>query len=279
MRSLYFILAILISFSSCNSRSDKTNVDDNKLKLSIQSYTFNRFTLVDAINKAHDLGIQYMEVYPKQKLGGEYGDVMFDYNLSSEHRNGIKEYAESKDVKLVATGVLVPQRNEWENVFSFASEMGMDYISAEPNREDWDLVESLSERYKIKVATHNHPSEKSYWQPEELLKYIESRSALLGSNCDIGHFKRMGLDPLESVKKLEGRLISLHFKDLAPKENGYEDVVWGLGVLDLENILKELKRQKYNGYITIEYEAEWDDNVSSIEKSIDYFNQLVSEIY
>lgn len=276
-RKLTLALLILLS-AGCATLTKQTAAEKQGWKLSIQSYTFHRFTLVEAIDKTAALGVKYLEVYPKQKLGGTFGDAMFNYELSPELRKGIKQYAKSKNVKLIATGVLVPKREELESIFAFAKDMGMDYISAEPAREDWDLVEQLAEKYKIKVATHNHPSEKSYWKPEVLLDYVGNKSRLLGSNCDIGHFKRMNQDPLTCVKQLEGRLVSMHFKDLAPNGNKYNDVIWGEGVLDLNGILKELKRQRYKGYITIEYEAEWNDNVPSIRKSIEYFNELVEKL-
>ena len=57
------------------------------------------------------------------------------------------------------------------------------------SNEDWNLVEDLTEKYNIKVTAHNHPSEKSYWKPEILLNDIQHRSKLLGSCCDVGHYK------------------------------------------------------------------------------------------
>ncbi|MGI6074609.1 MAG: sugar phosphate isomerase/epimerase family protein [Fermentimonas sp.] len=281
MRNIFrYIIFCLIAVMSvgCSNQSNKSAAEKLGWKLSMQSYTFHKFTLVEAIDKTAELGVKYMEVYPKQVLGGSFGDVMFNYDLSPELRKGIKQYAESKNVKLIATGVLVPKREELKDIFEFASDMGMDYISAEPAKEDWDIVEQLAKEYGIKVATHNHPSEKSYWKPQVLLDCIDGRSKLLGSNCDIGHFKRMNEDPLSCVKQLEGRIISMHFKDLAQNGDKYSDVVWGKGVLDLNNILKELKRQHYKGYITIEYEANWDNNVPLIRESIEYFNGLVENL-
>lgn len=275
---IFLLLLLTIALGGCNTLKNQTKAEKNDWKLSIQSYTFQLFTLVEAIDKTSELGVKYMEVYPGQKLGGIFGDDKFNYNLTAEQRKGIVDYAKSKNVKLISTGVLVPKRDELEKVFAFAKDMKMEFISAEPARDDWELVEELAKRYKIKVATHNHPSEKSYWKPEILMELIGNRSKLLGSSCDVGHFKRMGLDPLECVKQLNGRIISLHFKDLEPEGAKYEDVVWGQGVLNLKKIMLELKKQNYKGYFTIEYEAEWKNNIPSIRKSIEYFNKISNEI-
>jgi sugar phosphate isomerase/epimerase len=44
-------------------------------------------------------------------------------------------------------------------------------------------------------------------------------------------------------------------------------------------MLEELKRQNFKGYFTIEYEANWENNLPEIKESIDYFNQVADEIF
>jgi sugar phosphate isomerase/epimerase len=184
-------------------------------------------------------------------------------------------------IKIVSSGVWVPKRDEWEKVFQFAKEMDLEFISAEPAREDWDVVEALAKEYEIKVAVHNHPNKASYWKPEILLDIIEDRSHLLGSTADVGHYKRMDIDPIPALKKLEGRLFALHFKDIAPEgpEDKLEDVVWGKGILNVRGMMEELKRQNFKGFFTIEYEANWENNLPEIRESIDYFNMIAEEIF
>lgn len=126
--------------------------------------------MTETIDKTNKLGVKY---------GDNFGDNLFDYNLNEKKRSAILDYAKSKDVKIISTGVLFPKTGtEWEGIFSFAKDMGMEYITAGPTREDWDMVEALAEQYKIKVSTHNHPSERLYWNPEILLGNIQNRSNL-----------------------------------------------------------------------------------------------------
>lgn len=283
MRIINKILLAFVAIalmSSCSSEPAQTKAEKNGWKLSMQSYTFHLFSVVEALEKTQELGIHYIEVYPGQKMGEEFGDATFGYTLSTEQQDRIKEIAQSKDVKIISTGVWTPQRDEWEKVFQFAKDMDMEFISAEPAREDWDVVEKLAKEHQIQLAVHNHPNEASYWKPEVLLEHIGDRSSLLGSTADVGHYKRMGIDPIPALKKLEGRLIALHFKDIAPEgpQDVLEDVVWGTGVLNVNGMLEELKRQKFKGYFTIEYEADWENNIPQIKESIDYFNMAAEEV-
>ncbi|MGV8963575.1 MAG: sugar phosphate isomerase/epimerase family protein [Candidatus Saccharimonadaceae bacterium] len=279
-KKILFAFVTIALFCNCTYASTQSKAEKYGWKLSMQSYTFHLFSVVEALEKTQELGLHFIEIYPGQKMGEEFGDAAFGYTLTTEQQNQIKEIAKSKDIKIISSGVWTPQRDEWAKVFQFAKDMEMEYISAEPAREDWDIVENLAEQYQIKLAVHNHPNEASYWKPEILLDIIGNRNLLLGSIADVGHYKRMDIDPIIALRKLDGRLIALHFKDIAPEgsKEVLEDVVWGTGVLNVKGMLEELKRQKFKGYFTIEYEANWENNLPEIKKSIDYFNQVADEI-
>ena len=252
----------------------QVSLEKNGWRLAIQSYTFHKFTLVEAFDKTQELGVKYIEVFPGHKLGGKWGDKVFDFNLDATTRKEIKELAASKGIKIVSTGVYVAERSsDWNKMFAFASAMDMEYISCEPALKDWDLVEKLAKQYNIKISVHNHPKPSDYWNPDNLLQAISKRSTLLGSCADVGHWNREGLDQIACLKKLQGRLISLHFKDIQAKESPE-----GTGVLNVKGMLEELKRQNFKGVFAIEYEYNWDNSVPDIKKCIQYFNKVSEEI-
>lgn len=278
---LLFTCGLLACTGSMKTKAQpETKAEKQGWKLSMQSYTFHLFSVTESLDKTKELGLHYIEIYPGQKMGEGFGDAVFGYNLTTVEQNRLKELAKEKGVKIVSSGVWTPARDEWEKVFEFAKGMEMEFISAEPAREDWDIVESLAKKQGIKVACHNHPNEASYWKPEILLEYIGQRDGLLGSSADVGHFKRMGIEPVPALRELQGRLVAMHFKDIAPQgaEGTLEDVVWGTGILNVKAMMEELKRQNFKGYFTIEYEANWENNLPEIKESIDYFNEIAEEI-
>ena len=272
-------VSCLLIFSGCAQK--KTQKQD--WKLSMQSYTFHLFPLTEALDKTQELGIKYIEVYPGHKLGGTWGDKVFDFNLDAQTQKEIKDLAASKGIKIIGCGVYVAEKSsDWEKMFRFAKSMDMEFITCEPALEDWDLVEKLAEEYKIKVSVHNHPQPSAYWKPENLLKAIDGRSPLLGSCSDVGHWRREGLNQIDCLKQLKGRVVSLHFKDIAdkvPGEKEQHDVIWGTGILDVKGMLQELKEQNFKGVFSIEYEYNWDNSVPDIKKCIAYFNEVTNEIF
>jgi sugar phosphate isomerase/epimerase len=273
------ILLACSTFVKTKTESE-TKAEKQGWKLSMQSYTFHLFSVTESLDKSRELGLHYIEIYPGQRMGEGFGDAVFGYNLTTGDQNRLKGLAKEKGIKIISSGVWTPARDEWEKVFAFAKSMEMEFISAEPAREDWDVVESLAKKQGIRVACHNHPNETSYWKPEILLGYVGQRDGLLGSCADVGHFMRMGIEPVPALKELRGRLVALHFKDIAPQGESaaLEDVIWGTGILNVKAMMQELKQQEFKGYFTIEYEANWENNLPEIKKSIDYFNEIAEEI-
>ena len=143
------------------------------------------------------------------------------------------------------------------------------------------MVEGLVKETGIKISVHNHPQPSTYWTPDSLLAAISHRSDMIGSCADVGHWRREGLDQIACLKKLEGRIVSLHFKDIDQKREGEDwqhDVIWGTGILDVKGMMQELKRQNFKGVFSIEYEYNWDNSVPDIKQCIDYFNKTAEEI-
>ena len=64
---------------ACNG--NKTIAEKNGWNLAIQSYSFHKFTLLEALDKTQELGVKYIEIFPGHKIGGKWGDKVFDFNL------------------------------------------------------------------------------------------------------------------------------------------------------------------------------------------------------
>jgi sugar phosphate isomerase/epimerase len=89
---------------------------------------------------------------------------------------------------------------------------------------------------------------------------------------------RRNLVPVDQLKKLEGRVEHLHFKDLNQFGNGY-DLPWGTGMGDAKGMLTELKRQGYKGYLSIEYEVgSVPELESNLPKCVAFFDSTMTDL-
>ena len=249
-------------------------------RLGMQVFTFHRFTFYEAVDKTASLGLDWIEAYPGQRLSQERPDAKFG-DMSAEIRNEVKQKLADAGVKLVNYGVVRLPNDEarCRQVFDFAKDMGIKTIVAEPAEDAFHLIDKLCREYKISVAIHNHPKPSRYWSPDKVLAVCKGRSKWIGACADTGHWMRSGVNPLEALRKLEGRVISLHFKDLNEFGNRKaHDVVWGTGKGDVKGMLTELDRQNFNGVFSIEYEYNWENSVPDIRKCVRYFNKVADEL-
>jgi hypothetical protein len=143
-------------------------------------------------------------------------------------------------------------------VFDFARKMGIRTIVAEPQDDDFPILDKLVEEYNINIAIHNHPEPSKYAKPEVALEYIRDRNERIGVCADTGHWMRGGLRPVDCLRYLSGRIVDVHLKDRSDFGTGKtaEDVPFGQGKADVRAILAELTVQNYGGFLTIEYENE-----------------------
>jgi sugar phosphate isomerase/epimerase/type 1 glutamine amidotransferase len=250
-------------------------------KIALQCWSFNRFSFMEAADKAADLGLMFLEAYPGQRLGDDYPSESFDHTLSSDRAREIRQILNRKGLRVINYGVCELPNDEAEcrKVFNFARLMGIETLISEPPENAFDLIERLAEEYHISVAVHNHPVPSHYWNPETVLHAIQGRTGTIGVCGDTGHWPRSCIRVTDALAILEGRIICLHLKDLNEFGNpDAHDVPWGTGQCGFMDILKILKNQGFRGVFSIEYEHNWENNVPDIARCIDAFDQACIQL-
>jgi len=272
----------VLAFALCICCLPKADAaTEENWRLGMQAYSFKEFTFFEAVDKTKALYMGYIEVYPGQTLSKEKPDVKTNHDMSSEDKKLMLQKLRQVGVKLTNYGV-VPLPNDeakCRKVFDFAREMGIESIVSEPPEEAFDLIDKLCEEYKINVVIHNHPEPSRYWNPDTVLKVCQGRSKRIGACADTGHWMRSGVNPLEAIKKLKGRIISLHTKDLNEFGNRKaHDVIWGTGAGNFKEILTELDRQNFKGVFSIEYEYNWLNSMPEIAGCVAFFRKVAAEL-
>jgi sugar phosphate isomerase/epimerase len=243
-------------------------------RLGCQAWTFNKYTFFEAIEKTAGLGLKYIEAFPGQKVSSEIS-AGFGDNLSAEQRAAVKKKLADSDVKLVNFGVV---GINGKKTFDFAKDMGIETIVSEPGEGDFPKLDELCTEYEINIAIHDHPKPSHYWNPDTVLKVTKGLSKRIGACCDTGHWPRSGLNAVECLKKLEGRIISFHLKDVNKTGNDAHDVPWGTGINNVKGMLEEIHRQGVKAVFSIEYEYNWDHSIPEIALCVAYFNKVATEI-
>ncbi|HET7000712.1 MAG TPA: sugar phosphate isomerase/epimerase [Puia sp.] len=293
--SIFLSLLVVCFMIGCNgSSSSSTTATDSStvkpdssmantgstagFKLGIQMWTFRMFSFSDALNKVDSSGIKNIEAFIGQDLGGGMSGK-YGLDMSAETIAKLKALLNKHGIQPVAMGVIVPKNKaEWIKTFELAKNLGMSYITAEPIKNQWDLVDSLAGAYGIPVAIHDHPKPNMYWSPDSVLAAIQGHTHI-GSCADVGHWARNGLNPVECLKKLEGHIIGVHLKDIVEFNNPKAgDTVVSKGVVDFPGVLAELKRQNFKGMLSIEHESNWYHNLPDVIFTKNYYDSLIQKL-
>lgn len=284
MKKLFLLAAIAIfAFGvKAQTSTDTSSADKPGWQLAVHSYTFRLFTIFDAIDKTAALGIKHMSLSGSVLLDKDAKPVG-SVTLADKDMEAIKAKMISAGISwpFVNIGVVQLTTNEVQSrkVFAFAKKWGVDTLVSEPETNALDTVEKLCKEYNIKVAIHDHPKGHSiYWNPDFVLAAIKGRTPLMGACADVGHWMRSGLDPVECLKKLDGHIICLHFKDLNEMTPNAHDVPWGTGIGKTKELMAELKRQHFHGAFCVEYEYHWENSSPEIAESVKFFNSTCAEL-
>ena len=271
-------LAALTAFTSLNTLAAPPVPDEYKVSgfaIGCQAYTFNRFTVFEAIEKTAAAGGKVIEFYPGQKLSKEEPNVKWDHDASDEVIAKVQAKLAQHKMKAVNYGVVGIPNDEAgaRKVFDFAKKLGLIGVTTE-STESIDLIDKLVKEYDIRVGYHNHPHQPNnpnykVWDPWYILSLVKDKDPRIGACADVGHWCTSGLNPAYCLRVLKGRVMSSHLKDKNVFGEGH-DVPYGTGVANIKECLDELKKQGFAGNISIEYEYHWDNSVPEVTQCIDF---------
>lgn len=248
-------------------------------RLGVAAWSFNRFTFFEAADKTAALGLRHLEAFEGQRVNAE-SEAKLDPALPDSTIAAIRAKLVTADITL--TSLYIHELSEEEAVcrrsFEFARQLGVETIISEPKPEALELIDRLCAEFDIRVALHNHPEGSSrYWHPREVLRVLEGRSARLGACADLGHWQRSGIKPVDGLRLLGQRLLSLHVKDLNRAAPDGHDVPWGTGQGDIAGVLQEVHRLGIRPTLfAIEYEHLWDDNRAEIARCAEFYRKTVA---
>jgi sugar phosphate isomerase/epimerase len=248
--------------------------------LAIQSYSFRKFQpLEKALEQIQMLGIRNVELY-RQHVSPTATEAQI---------KAVRSLLEKYRVAPIAFGVerFTKDHDANRRLFTFARNLGVRYLTADPDPDSFDSLDKLVAEFNIAIAIHPHgPTGKQlhrWYSAEAIMDAVRNRHRLIGSCLDTGHLIRSAqdpfnrrLDPAQQVRHMGARNFGMHLKDHDNKRR--TDVVFGRGVLDVPGVLRALREVKFTGYIAIEYEANENNPTPDIRACLDVFRDSVRKL-
>ncbi|MDX9866588.1 MAG: sugar phosphate isomerase/epimerase family protein [Kiritimatiellia bacterium] len=256
------VLAAVLLTLAANART---------FEVGVCAYSFRKGTAFEAIDKAKACGAEVIEFFLWQKLSPEHPDVILNASLTEEHLAALKTKIAASGLRAVNAYVADFGKTDEDTrkLFAFAKKLGLRGLTGEPPADRFDLIERMVKEYDVRLCFHNHaknPGKPQYrnWDPGYLMGLMKGRDPRIGFSVDTGHIYRSGMDPVAYLQAVNGRIHSVHLKDVQEAKYGSPDVPYGRGVGMIPAVLDELARQGFRGHVGVEF----DDVSPQVEQDV-----------
>ena len=238
----------------------------------LQIYSLRGFSVDDALLKCHDMDVSHIEFYPG----------MFSPDSTPEQIAALKEKLEGYGQVITAHGVnrLTKDHEKNKKLFAFAKAAGIRNLSADPDPDSFESLDSLVKEYDIRVAIHNHGPKHRYNKVVDTLQAIEGHDERIGACADLGHYIRSGEKPEDVIRALKGRLYGVHLKDFAEMQDKTHGVILGKGHMNVEQVFVALREVKFpaDGALSLEYEENPKDPIADIKECLEVARTVVKAV-
>jgi type 1 glutamine amidotransferase/sugar phosphate isomerase/epimerase len=251
-------------------------------RFGVAMWGLHTFTLLEGVEKTRQLGLSYVCGLSFQKVSADIPQN-FDCDLTDAQLEQIRLQMDAAGVRMpVCFYATIPgDEAGCRKVFEFGRKMGIETFISEPPAEALDVIERFCDEYDIKLAIHNHGPDQSpvYWRPEGVLEVCQGRSKRIGACPDTGYWIRSGINPIEGIRKLGDRLITIQAHDLNELTADGHDVPWGTGKAEFDKLIQELVRLNIKPTMfDLEYSDDFEDNMPESAECVKFFDKVVSEL-
>lgn len=155
---------------------------------------------------------------------------------------------------------------------------GMNIKDKEQFARDLDALSRAADACKaqgIHLLHHNHN-----WEFEDggwvIKALIEDTSKALGFCPDIGWVMRGGMDIVEYLDKIKGRVGGMHFKDFGKKNDKWETVMLGEGVAPLKEAAEWIKKNTDGIWAIAEQDRAAVPPAEAVAQNAEYMHKVMN---
>jgi sugar phosphate isomerase/epimerase len=240
------------------------------LTVGIAGYTFKSFSIDQSIAMMKRIGVSNLSLkdihLPVNSTDAQISDAMAKFKAGG--------------INIYTVGVIyMKTKDAVDAAFAYAKKLGVNMIVGVPNYELIEYSEQKVKEYDIKLAIHNHgPEDALYPAPGDVYDRIKNLDARMGMCIDIGHSLRAGTLPEKAIKMYKDRLFDLHIKDINTAAREGKGIEFGRGVIHFDEVIESLRKVKFNGVCSIEFEKDMNDPLPGIAESVGYFNGVLKTL-
>jgi sugar phosphate isomerase/epimerase len=240
----------------------------NTFSIGLAGYTFREFTVEKTIEMMKRIAVTNLSLK----------DFHLPMNSSQEQINVVIQKFKSAGINVYTVGVVYMKTQESvDQAFEYAKMAGVKIIVGAPDYALLPYVEKKIKSYDFKMAIHNHgPDNPLYPNATDIWNHIKDLDARIGICIDIGHTTRDGQDPSVDIFKYRSRIFDMHVKDVDKAAKEGITVEMGRGIIDIPKVIETLRKIKYSGMCSLEFEKDMSDPLPGIAESIGYLKGVMA---
>jgi inosose dehydratase len=239
-------------------------------ELGIASYTFRSLPLDQAIAMTARLRVTRITLK----------DMHLPMAVTPAEMAAVRDKLKAAGIELSSCGVVyMKTEDEVRKAFAYARLAGIPMMVGVPDATLMDAAERQVKETGIAMAVHNHgPNDLRFPSPEDAYRAVEKRDKRMGLCIDVGHTRRLGLDPAAEVIRFADRLLDVHIKDVSAATAAGTTVEIGRGVIDTPALLRALVKIGYAKTIHFEHEKDGNDPFPGLAESVGYVRGALAAI-
>jgi sugar phosphate isomerase/epimerase len=239
-----------------------------RFKVSMAGYSFVKFNLDDSLAMMKRMDVRYLCIKD------------FHLPLDSNEDTIAAFHAKLQASNVTGYGVgPIYMKNEAEidRGFEYAKRVGVKIIVGVPAHKLLPYIDSKVKQYDMQYAIHLHGPDMpdTYPDADDVWSHVKDLDPRIGMCLDVGHDTRNGKNPVADLKKYHTRVFDIHIKDVtAPTKQG-KTCEMGRGVIDIPAFVRMLRKVKYSGACSLEFEKDMTDPLAGLAESIGYFKGVI----
>lgn len=264
-----FILTALLALSAMpfEAAAKKAEHPSEEFKIGVAGYTYRKFTIEQTLVDLQSIGVKYLSIK----------DFWLPQNASVVEMDAFKAKCAEYGVDPYILGPIYMRTPEQvETAFAYAQRYGAKMFIGVPNYELLDMVKTKVKETGIKVAIHTHgPDKAAFPDIRKIVEMVGDPSLGIGCCMDLGHSFRFGQNPAKDIVKYKDWIYDIHIKDETDASKAGKTWEMGRGKMDIPAIVKALKKIKYNGVVSLEFEKSAAAPQTGVAESIGYLRGVI----
>ncbi|AEI52233.1 sugar phosphate isomerase/epimerase family protein [Runella slithyformis] len=249
--------------ASVQASQPEAQASEDLFKLGIAGYSFVHFKLDQALEMMKKVDVHYLCIK----------DFHLPFNSTDEQIATFHATLKNSGVTGYAVGpIYMKTTQEIDNGFAYAKRVGVKLIVGVPNEDLLPYIDKKVKEYDMRYAIHIHGPDIKLWpNASSVIDAVKNLDARIGLCFDMGHDARFGDDPIADLEKYQKRIFDIHLKNVTAASKEGKTCELGRGIIDIPAFVAMLRKIKYTGSCSLEYEKDMKDPLAGIAESVGYF--------